>query len=110
LICRFAPVGRCCSGAIVNYALLAPVLLDHGLVKQIGGKPVSYAGIIVGDIRQRAGSGSVHGQALHFRLMRDRYRRPGSAASSSSAVFARRSPARSPWCNGRPAPESSHGS
>jgi len=26
---------------------------------------------LVGDIRQRAGSGSAHGQALHFRLMRD---------------------------------------
>jgi hypothetical protein len=26
---------------------------------------------LVGDVRQRAGSGSAHGQPLHFRLMRD---------------------------------------
>jgi hypothetical protein len=26
---------------------------------------------LVGDVRQRAGSGSAHGQALHFRLMRN---------------------------------------
>lgn len=33
-------------GAIINYLVLAPVLFEHGLVKQIGDKPVSYAGII----------------------------------------------------------------
>lgn len=33
-------------GATVNYAVIAPALLAHGLVKPIGGKPVSYAGII----------------------------------------------------------------
>jgi uncharacterized oligopeptide transporter (OPT) family protein len=33
-------------GATVNYAVIAPGLLDHGLLKAIGGKPVSYAGII----------------------------------------------------------------
>jgi uncharacterized oligopeptide transporter (OPT) family protein len=33
-------------GAIINYVVIAPVLLEHGLIKQIGGKPISYAGII----------------------------------------------------------------
>ena len=33
-------------GGFVNYVVIAPVLLDHGLLKQIGSKPVSYAGII----------------------------------------------------------------
>jgi OPT family oligopeptide transporter len=33
-------------GAIVNYVLIAPALFEHGLVKPIGGKPVSYAAII----------------------------------------------------------------
>jgi putative OPT family oligopeptide transporter len=33
-------------GAIFNFMILAPVLFEHGLVKQIGDKPVSYAGII----------------------------------------------------------------
>jgi putative OPT family oligopeptide transporter len=33
-------------GAIVNYAVIGPALLEHGLLKPIGGKPVSYAGII----------------------------------------------------------------
>lgn len=33
-------------GGIVNYAIIAPALFQHGLVKPIGGKPVSYAGII----------------------------------------------------------------
>jgi OPT family oligopeptide transporter len=33
-------------GAIVNYALIAPALFQHGLIKPIGGKPVSYAAII----------------------------------------------------------------
>jgi putative OPT family oligopeptide transporter len=33
-------------GGIINYMILAPVLFEHGLVKTIGTKPVSYAGII----------------------------------------------------------------
>jgi OPT family oligopeptide transporter len=33
-------------GAFINYVVVAPVLFEHGLVKAIGGKPVSYAGII----------------------------------------------------------------
>ncbi|HEY0481935.1 MAG TPA: OPT family oligopeptide transporter [Kofleriaceae bacterium] len=33
-------------GATVNYAVIAPALLTHGLLKPLGGKPVSYAGII----------------------------------------------------------------
>ncbi len=33
-------------GAIVNYVVIAPALLQHGLLKPLGGKPVSYAGII----------------------------------------------------------------
>ena len=33
-------------GATVNYAVIAPALLAHGLLKPLGGKPVSYAGII----------------------------------------------------------------
>jgi OPT family oligopeptide transporter len=33
-------------GATVTYAVIAPALLDHGLLRQIAGKPVSYAGII----------------------------------------------------------------
>ena len=33
-------------GATINYLLIAPVLFEHGLVKAIGTKPVSYAGII----------------------------------------------------------------
>ncbi|TMQ07728.1 MAG: OPT family oligopeptide transporter [Deltaproteobacteria bacterium] len=33
-------------GAIVNYAVIGPALLDHGLLKARGGQPVSYAGII----------------------------------------------------------------
>jgi putative OPT family oligopeptide transporter len=33
-------------GALVNYVVIAPALFEHGLVKQIGNKPVSYAAII----------------------------------------------------------------
>lgn len=33
-------------GAILNYVVIAPALLQHGLLKPVGGKPVSYAGII----------------------------------------------------------------
>jgi putative OPT family oligopeptide transporter len=33
-------------GAMVNYVVIAPALLQHGLLKPLGGKPVSYAGII----------------------------------------------------------------
>jgi putative OPT family oligopeptide transporter len=33
-------------GAIINYAVIAPALLQHGLLRPLGGKPVSYAGII----------------------------------------------------------------
>lgn len=33
-------------GATVSYAVIAPALLAHGLLKPLGGKPVSYAGII----------------------------------------------------------------
>ena len=32
--------------AVVNYLVIAPVLFEHGLVRVISGKPVSYAGII----------------------------------------------------------------
>lgn len=33
-------------GAIANYVLIAPALFEHGLIKPIGDKPVSYAAII----------------------------------------------------------------
>ncbi len=33
-------------GGIINYALIAPMLFERGLVKVINDKPVSYAGII----------------------------------------------------------------
>ncbi|HMG57053.1 MAG TPA: OPT family oligopeptide transporter [Kofleriaceae bacterium] len=33
-------------GGIVNYMIIAPALFQHGLVKPLAGKPVSYAGII----------------------------------------------------------------
>jgi putative OPT family oligopeptide transporter len=33
-------------GAVINYAIIAPALFERGLVKQMGDKPVSYAGII----------------------------------------------------------------
>ncbi|MBC7975796.1 MAG: OPT/YSL family transporter [Myxococcales bacterium] len=33
-------------GAIVTYLVIAPQLFEQGLIKVIGGKPVSYAGII----------------------------------------------------------------
>jgi OPT family oligopeptide transporter len=33
-------------GAVLNYVVIAPALYERGLVKAIGGKPVSYAGII----------------------------------------------------------------
>lgn len=33
-------------GAVVNYAVIAPALFEQGLLKPLGGNPVSYAGII----------------------------------------------------------------
>jgi putative OPT family oligopeptide transporter len=33
-------------GGIINYVVIAPALFEHGLVKPVGGKPVSFAGII----------------------------------------------------------------
>lgn len=33
-------------GGIVNYAVIAPALYEHGLLKPMAGKPVSYAAII----------------------------------------------------------------
>ncbi|MDB4961127.1 MAG: oligopeptide transporter protein [Myxococcales bacterium] len=33
-------------GAVINYAIIAPALFERDLVKQMGDKPVSYAGII----------------------------------------------------------------
>lgn len=33
-------------GGIVNYAIIAPALLGHGLIRPVGGKPITFAGII----------------------------------------------------------------
>jgi len=58
----------------------------------------------VGDVRQRAAAARRTAKRCTSAWRATRCGRPGSAASSASAVFARRWPARSPWCNGRPAP------
>jgi OPT family oligopeptide transporter len=70
-------------GATLNYAVIAPALLAHGLVKPMAGKPVSYAGII--DWTLWPGAAILVGAGLtSFALD---YKSIGRAFTGVSAVF-----------------------